>query len=156
MAASRWKLPCLALLLSLAGCDEELRDTSFDLDCRGGCAWEVEEGRTRKVATWNEHDEALELVDSPTTVSQLVAGSLACGINVEVFGQIGEGADFSVAIDADDDGTIDDEVTLEELDWQHTRFFLAADADDSWRIILRKRGTGKVVLGTVSAERECY
>jgi hypothetical protein len=152
MSTARWRVPCLALALTLLGC-EELQDPSFDLCAGEGCAWSVDEGSTHKVPTWNDYDEAIELVATPTTVSQLVDGPLDCTLDIELFGVVAKGAELTVAVDADDDGSIDDIAYVPELDWDSAHFLLSVSAESSWRLIVQKQGDGKVVLGTVSAER---
>src|SRR5262249_15439668 len=131
MQTSRLKLASFALALGLFGCDE-LENSSFDLSCGGtACSWDLDEGHTKQVATWSKHDKGLELVDTPTTISQLVGHSESCGVWVEVLGKIDEDAKFTVAIDADDDGNVDDMVSIPKLDWDKLRVHMTFEAESS-------------------------
>jgi hypothetical protein len=148
----------LALLLSSTGCSSnELDNPSFDLSCGGNaCGWDVEQGITRQVATWNDHDKGLELVGNPVTISQAVSGPLDCSLEVELFGNVASNAELTVSLDAGDDGTLDYSVTVSALDWESEVVRLGGPSNgDAWRLSITKRGSGKVVLAHVFAEQDC-
>src|ERR1041385_4079047 len=47
------------------------RDPGFDLWCGAAlCAWKIERGDVRRVATWHEADAGVELVDPDTAIEQ--------------------------------------------------------------------------------------
>lgn len=144
----------VALGLGGLGCSV-LDDPSFDLICTdSSCPWQVETGSVRKVPTWHENDEGLELLDRGTTISQLVSDPLDCPLELELFGLVDRDARLSVAIDAEDDGTLDAIATIPELDWESTTFTFDVPAVERFRIVITKAGSGQVVLGHVYAE-EC-
>ena len=152
MTRLRARAIALSTFLLTFGCNE-LEDPSFDFSCASGsCPWQVDEGEVRKVGTWNEYDEALEFLDTPTAISQRVDDSIDCTLEVEVFGLVEPGSDLTVALDADDDGTIDAEAEVSALGWESTTLRLEAYAAEEWRLILKKSGSGRVVLGHVFAE----
>ena len=144
----------LTALFALAAACNELEDPSFDLMCSGeSCPWQVTEGHTRKVSTWNEHDKALELLDTPTTISQRVDSELHCVLEVELFGRVDREAEVVVGIDSDSDGILDAEAEVPALDWESTTLRLDAPRSERWRLVITKRGPGKAVLAHVYAEQ---
>ena len=62
----------LAASLLVAGCDEEIEDPSFQAWCGDTlCAWNVEAGRIARVGTWHPSDYGVDLVETPTILSQV-------------------------------------------------------------------------------------
>jgi hypothetical protein len=147
------KTLAISMFVLAAACNE-LDDPSFDFACSGeSCPWQLDEGHTRSVGTWNENDKALELLDTPTTISQTVSSDLRCGLDVELFGRVDQNARLTVGIDADNDGTVDVQADVPALDWESTTFRLDAPHSSRWRLVITKQGPGKAVLGHVFADQ---
>ena len=52
-------------------CGQVLRDPGFDLWCGDElCAWKVERGDVKRVATWHEADAGVELVGGDVAIEQ--------------------------------------------------------------------------------------
>ncbi|MCB9656950.1 MAG: hypothetical protein H6726_04800 [Sandaracinaceae bacterium] len=70
-AALRYAIAALLLPL-VAGCEEEVEDPSFQAWCGDTlCAWDVEAGRIARVGTWHPSDYGVDLVETPTVLSQV-------------------------------------------------------------------------------------
>lgn len=71
--ARRSALAGLALVtLLFSGCEEEVEDPSFQAWCGDTlCSWDVEDGRIARVGTWHPSDYGVDLVETPTVLSQV-------------------------------------------------------------------------------------
>src|SRR4051812_15423636 len=53
-------------------CSVATRDPGFDLWCGDSlCAWKVERGQVKRIATWNDGDSGVELVGNDVAIEQL-------------------------------------------------------------------------------------
>ena len=72
----------IALLASplSGGCDDDVEDPSFQAWCGDTlCAWDLEAGRIARVGTWHPSDYGVELLETPTILSQ-VTGEPTSGL----------------------------------------------------------------------------
>jgi hypothetical protein len=77
----------IALLASplSGGCDEEVEDPSFQAWCGNTlCAWDLEAGRIARVGTWHPSDYGVDLVETPTILSQVTGRPTSELLDVEV------------------------------------------------------------------------
>jgi hypothetical protein len=81
-------LPIALLALPLSGgCDEEVVDPSFQAWCGDTlCAWDVEAGRIARVGTWHPSDYGVELIETPTILSQVTGRPTSRVVDVEALG----------------------------------------------------------------------
>lgn len=58
--------------LLFSGCEEDVEDPSFQAWCGDMlCSWDTETGRIARVGTWHPSDYGVELVETPTILSQV-------------------------------------------------------------------------------------
>jgi len=161
---------CVALVLlgaalSLGGwssCEPSLTaDPSFDLWCGEQlCAWRLEAGEVRRVATWHPADAGVELHGDPAAISQLLAiasREVSC-LRFETLAQIDADASVSLEMDFLDDGLVDYHVPVAGNEWAAVLYLVTPP---TWyqgvRLRLRKSGPGRAVLAhlRVTASHEC-
>jgi hypothetical protein len=147
----------------LVACPEThlLNDVSFDMWCgKQLCAWDVDAGEVRKVATWHARDSGVELVGSPAQISQVTETEDVDCIRFELIANVEASARASVQLDFNADGTIDFEQVIPTQKWEPSEFLIRApERYDGIRFVVRKAGPGRAVVaqvGAVSAETaEC-
>src|SRR3569623_3131960 len=59
-------------LMGISDCGQAIRDSGFDLWCGDQlCAWKLERGDIKRIATWNEGASGVELDGSDVAIEQL-------------------------------------------------------------------------------------
>ncbi len=151
-----------AVVAALAvACDEDLLDdATFHAWCGDAlCAWTVEAGSVRKAPTWHPKDYGVELVDTPTVISQHVkAGTTGLDqtpakcIEFTTVADVDPSAQVTIGMDFDDDGTIDDEQPIAATGFHVAATHVTAPpAYDGLRIVIAKKGVGRAVLAEIRA-----
>ena len=151
-----WTRVALALsTFGLSACLESVVDNpSFDLWCGNSlCSWDLDEGDIDRVPTWHREDYGVSFEDRSTQISQFADDpSIRC-LHFIVIADTGTSADMTLALDFDDDGEIEWEVTLPASDWETREFWAnAPDEHEGVRIIARKDGTGRAVLAQLRVD----
>ncbi|HEY8074617.1 MAG TPA: hypothetical protein VIF62_10910 [Labilithrix sp.] len=156
----RFRLASLALFvfaglgLGAKGCDNDiLSDPTFRLWCGDSlCDWKVEQGSVRRAPTWNEKDYGVELVDTPTAISQVVTDSPKCILFTTV-ADVDPSAQVTLGLDFDADGTIDAEQPIAATGFHSTQIQVSAPAYYSGiRFVIQKKGAGHAVLAQMRAQ----
>lgn len=144
---------CALVLVSACG-DEVITDPSFDKWCGDAlCAWDTDAGSLRRVLTWNERDHALELRGGDAQLSQHADTDASC-FTFNMLANLDADSATSVAVDFNDDGSIDFERVVPVTRWQPVQFSVSAPTHyRGVRFIIRKRGPGKAVFAQLHAER---
>ena len=145
-------------------CGQILDDSGFDLWCGPSlCAWEVEAGEIRKVATWHEGDAGVELLAADTKLSQLAEVNVwdgAC-VRFEMVADLDDSVDLRLQMDVFGDGTYEYDERIPASDWRHLSYLVRLPAHQVWndrpgivdvRVRLHKRGSGRAVLANIGAE----
>src|SRR5262245_60748495 len=98
----------LAAAVLAAGCDEDLiDDATFRLWCGESlCSWTLEAGHVRQAPTWHRSDHGVELVDTPTTISQTLKKSSKCLVFTTI-ADVEPSAQVTVGLDFTGDGVVD-------------------------------------------------
>src|SRR5688572_3846364 len=83
-------------------CGQVLRDPGFDLWCGDQlCAWKLERGEVKRVATWHEGDAGVELVGPDVAIAQLTpvnSGDDTC-IQFNLVANVDENAEVYLNVD---------------------------------------------------------
>ena len=151
---------CFSLFAGACNMDS-LQNQSFDAWCGDNlCLWETDVGAIEKVSTWHREDYGASFTEDPTIISQRVdTRSTKCFL-------------FTVTADVADDAALYFELDYLDDDLLHPDFSTRIEAPDwnkvkvdavvpSWcdelRVILRKTGSGEVVVASLYDERyeEC-
>lgn len=151
-------LACVAVGALAIGCDDILDDPTFRLWCGEGlCAWKLEAGGVRRAATWHEDDHGVELVDTPTVLSQSVDKSPKC-LEFTMVADVEPSAQVSVALDFNRDGTVDFEQPIPSAKWRPVKTVVTAPLRyDGIKFFIKKSGPGRAVLAQlrVQGSSEC-
>lgn len=137
-------------------CGNALRDPGFDLWCGDQmCAWKVETGTIHKVATWNEGDPGVELVDDGTKIEQtspVDAGDGTC-IEFDLIANVDANAQVALNLDVYADGSIEHTETIPTSSWAPIKFKLPIYGPyRGVRFELTKHGSGHAVLAQIGAK----
>jgi hypothetical protein len=130
-------------------CDGDVaQDPTFRDWCGGSlCAWSLDAGRIEAVPTWNANDLGVSFVETPTQISQATTESSAKCLLFTSVAKIDPLAQMSIAVDFDNDGSIEYTATLASTDWQRVQTMITAPrAYQGITFTLRKAGTGAAVL----------
>lgn len=142
----------------VAGCDDVVRDATFREWCGEKlCAWELEAGSIRKAPTWHKNDHGVELVDTPTVLSQSVDSSPRC-LTFTTVADVEPSAQVTLGLDFNRDGTIDIEQPIAATRFREMKTQVTAPAHYSGiRFVIAKKGTGRAVLAQmrVQSGEEC-
>jgi hypothetical protein len=137
-------------------CGQIIDDSGFDLWCGAElCEWQVESGQIRKVATWHEGDDGVELVVADTKISQLTEVTNFDGtcVRFEMVADLDEAVDVRLQMDVWGDGTYEYDERIPSSDWRHLGYLVRMpDTYDGVRFRLYKRGEGHAVLANIGAE----
>ncbi|MFT3698210.1 MAG: hypothetical protein QM831_34025 [Kofleriaceae bacterium] len=137
-------------------CGQVLRDPGFDLWCGSDlCAWKTERGSIKKVATWNEGDPGVQLVDDDTAIEQLSPVSSADGtcIEFDLIANVDPDAQVDLNIDIFGDGTIDHTQPIPTSSWAPLSYRLPFNGTfDGIRFELTKHGSGTAILAQIGAK----
>src|SRR5687768_13249661 len=92
--------------LLVAGCDDVLEDPTFRMWCGESlCSWKLESGSVRRAPTWHKKDHGVELVDTPTAISQETTKTPKC-LEFTTIADVEPGAQVTIGVDFNRDGTI--------------------------------------------------
>lgn len=147
----------LVSLGAVSSCEGDLiGDPSFDLWCGDTlCGWEVELGEVRPVATWHHADKGAELVGGIVAISQASDaddGAASC-IRFSLTADVDAGAQLSIEVDFQDDGTVEVSHPMQSDDYREVTYTIATP--ERWegvRFRVRKLGEARAVLGQVRAQ----
>lgn len=143
---------CLGLPALAVGCDDQLvKDPTFRTWCGDSlCAWTVEAGLVRQAPTWHERDRGVELVTTPTVMSQRASASAQC-IEFSVVADVDPRAQVFLGMDFNDDGTVDHRFPVAAT--RFTRVATVVRAPEVYsglRFVVEKLGVGRAVLAELS------
>lgn len=142
-------LPIAALV---AACDDDLlEDATFRMWCGDDrlCAWNLDTGHIRRAPTWHKNDPGVELVDTPTAISQVVDKTSRC-LKFTTIADVDASAQVTVAIDFDDDGSIDYEQPIAAVGFRAVSTEVTAPIRyTGFRVVITKKGTGRAVLAQI-------
>jgi hypothetical protein len=159
-------------------CGQALRDPGYDLWCGEElCAWKVERGEIKRVATWHEGDSGVELVGTDVAISQLSPldsadgqcrdlpdGSTKCTspdnvcLEFSLLANIDDNAVVDLNIDVFNDGSIDHPQRLPIGAWQPLAYKIVIKQPFAGvRFQLAKSGSGVAQLANIGAKlaRNC-
>jgi hypothetical protein len=162
----------LASQLGNTDCGQALRDPGYDLWCDGElCAWKVERGEIKRVATWHEGDSGVELVGPDTAISQLspldsadghcrdVDGTRKCTspdnvcLEFTLLANIDGNAAVDLNLDIFNDGTIEHTEHLPISKWQSLSYKIVIGQPFAGvRFQLAKSGSGVAQLANIGAK----
>src|SRR4249919_3236940 len=137
-------------------CGQVLRDPGFDLWCGDElCAWKLERGDVKRVATWNDGDAGVELVGGDVAIEQLTpvnSGDGTC-IRFDLVANVAENAEVYLNVDVEGDGTLEMHERIPTSHWQPLSYNFAVVAPfDGIRFEITKKGAGEAVLANIGAE----
>jgi len=134
-----------------------LEDPSFELWCGDTlCAWQVDIGTVRRVATWHRSDFGVELVGNPAMISQLskITSTDSRCLLFELQADRDDDTKLTIQMDFLDDGYVDYSHDLVSDNWEQATYTVSTP---SWyegvRFIVRKSGSGRAVLAHVRVTR---
>jgi hypothetical protein len=156
------RLPSLLLVCAAAtqlgntDCGQVLRDSGFDLWCGSGlCAWNVERGSIKKVATWNEGDPGVELVGDDVAIDQLApvdSGDGSC-LEFTLVANVDPSADVELNVDVFGDGSVEHTERIPAANWKPLTYDLPiAGVYRGIRFEITKTGAGKAQLANIGAQ----
>lgn len=144
------------LCIGSVGCSGELLDnTYFDEWCGEiPCGWKLESGSVQRVDTWHAHDDGAALLGTPTQLSQHVRELPPpdC-LKIDLVADTEPGAQLMLRLDFDDDGVDWERAIAGEGFVRHTFSLRPPLGYESVRYVLSKQGSGRVVIGKLSARR---
>jgi hypothetical protein len=142
------RLVCLAIAVAVAlGCDDVVKDATFRTWCGENlCEWTTEQGSIRRAPTWHRRDFGVELVDTPTVLSQTSDRAPRC-FEFTTVADVEASAQVTIGLDFDADGTIDHEQAVAATSFREAKTVVTAPlAYARTRFVITKRGTGRAVL----------
>lgn len=154
----RTALMTTLLALSLAACDEDLiKNPSFDRWCGDAlCDWETVQGKVEQTSTWHKKDYAIDFVETPTEITQLVKSSGGYGcIRFDLIADVDPRAELKLLVDFGDNGENIITQLVPSVRWESTSFYIHEPSSyKSVRYTLLKSGEGKAVLAQLWAEQD--
>lgn len=181
LARARTRLYAWVLLLFVSACsfgdsgggcgDSLINNYRFDRWCGDElCNWTTLTGpeSIRKAPTWHESDHGVELLATPTVLTQVRSISGIECLELSMVADVESSADVTIGIDYNFDGdpsdpadeadvsldvAVDDEWTLPPARWKKLTFLSSTPERYSGvRFVIRKRGVGRAVLAEVRAQ----
>ena len=151
-----WKLAWLACLIVLAACDggDLISNPMVDRWCgERPCAWDVPQGRVKRVGTWHTDDYAVELLGEDTILSQGSRLHGEEGLHLSMIALVESEAQLYVELDFGDDGSVEFSERIRASFWERRGACVAIPSgyDGDIRFILRKQGPGRTVVANLSA-----
>lgn len=148
-------IACAATQLGNTDCGQVLRDSGFDLWCGDSlCAWKVERGDIKKVATWNQGDPGVELVGSDAAIEQLApvdSGDARC-IELTLVANVDPSVDVELNVDVFGDGSVEHHERLPAARWKPLTYDLLVQGPyRGIRFEIAKTGTGTAQLANIGA-----
>lgn len=134
-----------------AGCDRDLiDDATFRLWCGDSlCAWSLDTGRVRRAPTWHKNDHGVELVDTPTRISQSLKETARC-LKFTTVADVDASAQVTVSIDFNGDGEVDYEQPIAAVGFREVKTEVTAPRTPILpRLFITKKGQGKAVLAQI-------
>ena len=144
-----WKT--LAAKVTLVGCavacmapgcnGDVLNDSTFRLWCGDSlCAWHLDAGHVKQTSTWHADDYGVELLDTPTQISQDTREASDC-MEFSAVADVDAAAGTRVQVDFNLDGVPDFDEAIAETHWGRARLLIHApehftDYGDRIRVIL--------------------
>jgi hypothetical protein len=149
-------LAAAASQLGAADCDGGItRDPGFDLWCGDSlCAWKLERGDVRRVATWHASDAGVELIDSDTAIEQFTAVTSRDGhcLRFDLISDVAEDAQVELAVDIYGDGSVERTFPIATAHWQPVSYSFAVQPPFTGiRFEIAKRGPGHAVVARMRA-----
>ena len=137
-------------------CGQIIDDAGFDLWCGPNlCAWQVEAGSIRRVATWHEADAGVELLGAEAKISQLTEVNDRDGtcVRFDMVADLDDSVDLRLQMDVWGDGTYEYDERIPASDWRALSYLVRMPATyDHVRFRLSKRSSGRAVLANIGAE----
>ena len=139
-----------------------LTNPGFELWCDDQlCGWSVDEGEVQRVPTWHSQDYGAELVGDLVVISQVLEVTSfdqpEC-LSFDMVVDVEANASLTIEMDFLDDGHVEYSHPIPSYDWTPVRYDITPPSYyTSVRFIVRKEGSGRVVLGKirVSAGDSC-
>src|SRR5690606_31309933 len=130
-----------------------VKDATFRTWCGESlCEWTTEAGSIRKAPTWHRKDFGVELVDTPTVISQVTDKTPRC-LEFTTVADVDPSAQVTIGLDFDDDGIIDHEHPVAATGWREARTLVTAPAAyASVRVVISKKGAGRAVLAQMRVQ----
>lgn len=142
------------------GCGDSLiNNYRFDRWCGDNlCNWTTVSGSIRRAPTWHANDFGVELVDTPTVLSQTrYIKDVSC-IEFELISDVELSADVWLAIDFNMDGSFETETQIPSGRWKPFQLQFPTPVFYSGIVFeIRKQGDGHAVLAELRAQssEEC-
>jgi len=134
--------------LLVAGCDDDLiDDANFHMWCGDElCSWKLETGHIRQAPTWHKNDHGVELIDTPTTISQELKKTASC-IVFSTIADVDATAQVTIGMDFTGDGVVDYEQPIAASGFREVQTQISAPRATSLpRVYITKKGQGRAVL----------
>ncbi|AKU97270.1 hypothetical protein AKJ09_03934 [Labilithrix luteola] len=145
----------ILLVGTIAACDDDLiDDATFRLwDGDKLASWTLEQGSVRKAPTWHPNDYGVELLDTPTVISQVSkSSSRPTCIAFTTMADVDASAQVWLGVDFNADGTIDVEQPIAATDFHVSENLIKAPLNyGAIRFVISKKGTGHAVLAEIRA-----
>lgn len=143
----------LAPALMAPSCNDVVEDPTFRLWCGDSlCAWKTEQGSIRRAPTWHKKDYGVELVDTPTVLSQDSDKTPRC-IEFTAVADVDAAAQVTVGVDFNRDGTVDFEQPIAATGFREAKTQVTAPLFyDGLRLVIAKKGEGRAVLAEMRLE----
>jgi hypothetical protein len=140
----------LVMGCSMLGADcqgDIVNDPTFRDWCGGSlCSWKTDSGMIAQVPTWSDSDLGVSFGPG-TEISQVTTESAASCIVFTTVGDIDGTAQMTIAVDFNNDGSIDNTLTIGSGYWQaDTVFITAPPSYDGITFYIKKGGTGTAIL----------
>ena len=160
MKTKDWLLRAAIVLAGAAcmapGCNGDvLSDPTFHLWCGEQlCTWKTDAGSVRRVPTWHANDYGVELVDTPTQISQETTEGSEC-MEFSAVADVEARAQVRIQVDFNLDGVPDFDEAIDETHWRPTKKIIHTPKGRGahFRFIIRKEGTGRAVLAEMRLVR---
>jgi hypothetical protein len=143
-------------LIAVACTSELVSDSTFDAWCGDRlCSWKVDAGSVAHAKTWHSGDDGIELVGSPSAISQIIRPQTQ-HLELQIVADFEPNADVAIELDIGDDGTLDySNVIPAGPPWslQSMVIDLPGPADPT-RLRIHKRGSGRARIGRLSLQED--
>jgi len=138
----------------LAACDDVVEDPAFERWCGARlCDWDTDSGQIARSHGGSQREQAVELLGDSSQISQHSSTSARC-LSFHALVQAEEHSDAHIAVDFNDDGTVEFEHKISSARRGLVEFSLAAPLHYvGARIFVRKLHPGKLVLAQLRVQR---
>jgi hypothetical protein len=140
--------------LCISACDDVVKDATFRMWCGENlCAWTTEAGTIRRAPTWHKKDYGVELVDTPTVISQTVTDKSPRCLEFTTVADVEARAQVTIGVDFNADGVIDYEQPIAETGFRESRTLVTAPVRyQGIRFVIAKKGIGRAVLAQIRVQ----